>query len=238
VSSILGHPTYQIYQITSTQQGKLETELPTEAIAEVSGLPPRGTPNKKHDNSAISRRTRKKPCREPGAASSRQRRAHLRKGLGQHVARLTARINRMSDAASCRQPRCPRLSFPGLLPRQTPQRHTCSKHSIAVSGNRRLHVGLMMPGKTSRCCRRARASNVQNHERNTKLHLARGRDKQNPPRLQARFARVNPASVALPDVDTEKLGCAKPALSGALASWLQHVEASSSIMQHHPANVH
>ena len=72
----------------------------------------------------------------------------------------------------------------------------------------------MMPGKTSRRCRRAQASEVQNHERNPKLHLAKGRDEQNSLRLQARFARVNRASVALPDVDTEKLGCAKPALSG------------------------
>ena len=78
-----------------------------------------------------------------------------------------------------------------------------------------------MPGKTSRCCRRAHAGKVQNHERNTKLHLA----KQNSLRLQARCARVNPARVALPDVDTERLSCAKPALSGAQAFWLQHCRA-------------
>ena len=91
-----------------------------------------------------------------------------------------------------------------------------------------------MPGKTSRRCRRAQASEVQNHERNTKLHLAKGRDEQNSLCLQARFARVNRASVALPDVDTEKLGCAKPALSGARAFRLQHCRG----IQHHPTSLH
>ena len=87
-SSILGHPTYNTYQITSTQQAQFETELTTEAVAavaEASGLPPHGTPNKTRHINATSRRMWETACREPGAASSRQQMAHLCKGFGQHV---------------------------------------------------------------------------------------------------------------------------------------------------------
>ena len=128
-----------------------------------------------------------------------------------HVALLTARINHMSDTASCRQPRV----FTTVVSRASAKVAAAAPHLQQVF-NRHFwqSVGFMVPGKISRCCRRAHASKLQSHERNTKPFLARGRGRRNSLRLQARFARVNPASVALRDVDTEKLGCAKPALSG------------------------